>query len=146
MFYVIFIAQIIMCTKFQPIWSNRTHSDLRCHFCGTSRTSICKVYKPNVLCRFFCSIMYMYRISAHLVQLNLFWLKTLLCGTSSTSSNLVHKLNVLCCFYCPSMCAKFQPIWSNRTHSHIYIQTVTVFENSNFHEKMTKWYLIYFCD
>jgi hypothetical protein len=67
-FYVISIAQLSMCAKFQLFWSNRTHSDPRCYFCGTSSTFICMVHKPNVLCCFYCSIMYMYQISALLVQ------------------------------------------------------------------------------
>jgi hypothetical protein len=44
-YHVISIAISSMCTKFQLIWSNRTHSDPRCYFCGTSRTSSCLVHK-----------------------------------------------------------------------------------------------------
>jgi hypothetical protein len=67
-FYVISVAITSICTEFQLIWSNRTHSDPRCYFRGISSTSSSLVHKLNVLCHFCCHNKYMYRISAHLVQ------------------------------------------------------------------------------
>jgi hypothetical protein len=69
------------------------------------------------------------------------------CGSSSTSSNLVHKLkSCSISITLSNIYTKFSFFWINRTYSHTFIQTVTVFKNSNFHEKITKRYLIYFCD
>jgi hypothetical protein len=116
---VIFITVTSMSTKFQLIWSNRTHSDPSCYFCGTSSTSSNLVHKLNILCHFYCLSKYVYQISVHLVQWNSFWPNILLFVAHPILPETwsVNSMSCVISIALASMCIKFQFIWSNGTHS-----------------------------
>jgi hypothetical protein len=119
MSYVISITVTSMSNKLQLIWSNRTHSDPSCYFCGTSSTSSNLVHNHDVLCHFLYCYKYVYQVSAYLVQRKSFWPNILLFVAHPTLpvTWFTILISYVISIALSSMSTEFQLIWFNRTHS-----------------------------